>query len=115
MTHIQSKDERNLQGSTWSFPTLELVHAGHKLTYMATTAKKLRASIPEMSAYFSPFSKLSRSTLVACGIPYDVTYHQEFITIVVNELLIPTEGIGIGKGGSRWAWPIQLSVLLTLQ
>jgi len=80
---------------------------------MATTAKKLRASIPEMCTHFSPFSKLSRSTLVACGIPYDVTYHQEFITIVVNELLIPTEGIGIGKGGSRCAWPIQLSVLLT--
>jgi len=69
VTHIQSKDEKNLQGSTWSFPALELVHAGHKLTYMAITAKKLPASIPEMCAYFSPFSKLSRSTLVAWAFP----------------------------------------------
>ena len=103
MTHIQSKNERSLQGSSWSFPTLELVHTGHKLTYMATTTKKLPASIPVMCAHFSPFSKLSRSTLVACGIPYDVTYHQEFITIVMNELLIPPELIAICQGGPRWA------------
>jgi len=101
MTHIQSKNERSLQGSSWSFLTLELVHTGHKLTYMATTAKKLPASIPVMCAHFSQFSKLSRSTLVACGIPYDVTYHQEFITIVMNELLIPPEGIAIRMPG--WA------------